>query len=74
MTKVDLYAPSQKQIDFAYAISEALNIPLPTVFTKGSYQAFISNNKAKYDDEIAYWKELNDEADIWEYDLWWYEP
>lgn len=61
MTAMDLYAPSQKQIDFAYAISEALDVPLPTVFTKGAYQAFITNNRAKYYDEIAYWKESNEE-------------
>lgn len=74
MTAMDLYAPSQKQIDFAYAISEALNVPLPTVFTKGAYQAFTANNKVKYYDEIAYWKELNEESDLWEYDLAWHEP
>lgn len=50
-TALDLYAPSQKQIDFANAISKVLDIPLPTVFTKGSYQAFIFVNIDKYNDE-----------------------
>lgn len=73
-TVMDLYAPSQKQIDFANAISKVLDIPLPTVFIKGSYQAFIFVNIDKYNDEKEYWRQLNDEADMWEYDLMCYEP
>lgn len=73
-TALDLYAPSQKQIDFANAISKVLDIPLPTVFTKGSYQAFIFVNIDKYNDEKEYWRQLNDEADMWEYDLSWCYP
>lgn len=65
MTAMDLCAPSQKQIDFAYAISKALDVPLPTVFTKGAYQAFIANNKIKFYNEITHWKELNEESDLW---------
>ena len=73
-TALDLYAPQQKQIDFANAISKVLDIPLPTVFTKSSYQAFIFVNIDKYNDEKEYWRQLNDEADMWEYDLMCCEP
>ena len=68
-------SPSQKQIDFANAISKVLDIPLPVVFTKDSYRVFIAKYKDKYNDDIECWKLLDEEdSDLWDIDLLWCWP
>lgn len=41
-------APTEKQYDYAKAISDELEIPLPIVFSKKAYSEYIDNYKNKY--------------------------
>lgn len=53
--------PTQKQIDFAESIAEALDLELPAEFTKAAYSKFISEWKDDYYSgmrEDDYWKNV----------------
>ena len=41
-------APTEKQYDYALAISEELEIDLPSIFTKEAYSDFISTFEHDY--------------------------
>lgn len=41
-------APTEKQYDYAQAISEELEVPLPEIFSKKAYSEFISHYQNQY--------------------------
>lgn len=41
-------APTEKQYDYAKAISEELEMPLPSIFTKKAYSEYISHYQNEY--------------------------
>lgn len=51
--EMNLREPSQKQVNYADAISWTLKIPLPEVYSMEAYRTFIAENKKKYDEKIA---------------------
>ena len=57
----DTRPPSEKQYDYAKAISEELEVPLPETFSRQAYSNYISHYEKKYKIEMQKWHEEEDE-------------
>ena len=60
----DMRPPSEKQFDYAKAISDELEIPLPETFSMSAYRDYISYYESRYKLEMQRWHpEEDDEED-----------
>jgi hypothetical protein len=59
----DLRPPSEKQYDYAKAISEELEVPLPETFSMSAYSNFISHYQNQYKLEMQKWHPEEDEEE-----------
>ena len=59
----DNRVPSEKQYDYAKAISDELEIPLPETFIMSAYSNFISHYQAKYKLEMQRYHEEDEEEE-----------
>lgn len=55
--------PTEKQIRFAQAISETLNISMPKLMTRQSLYCFIRDNKPEYEEHKHFYKD-DDETEV----------
>lgn len=54
-------APTEKQFDYAKAISDELGISLPAIFTKKAYSEYISNYQNQYKVSLQKYHEEDEE-------------
>lgn len=57
----DMRPPSEKQYDYAKAIADELEIPLPEIFSMSSYSDFISHYKKQYKLELQRYHDEEEE-------------